>query len=49
MSEGDKRKKYTDFLPEYQDVLCWGFDYQSILDAYETHDYSIPEKGQHES
>ena len=34
--------KYTDFISDYQDLIYWGFDYQTLQEVYATGDYSQP-------
>ncbi len=40
---GDERfEQYTDFISDYQEVLCWGFDSEVLMSAYGAANYSVP-------
>ncbi len=40
---GDERfELYTDFISDYQDVLCRDFDFEVLKSAYGVENYSVP-------
>jgi len=35
-------EKHTDFISEYQDVLIWGFYFETLREGHSAGDYSVP-------
>jgi len=35
-------EKHTDFISEYQDILIWGFYFETLLETYNVGNYSVP-------
>lgn len=38
----DRSWRYTDFISDYQKLLCWGFDYRGLKAIADIDDYSDP-------
>lgn len=42
MNQAEIFQKYTDFISDYQDVLIWEFDSETIQKGYDVSTYSLP-------